>query len=294
MPTGFGYTFAIVAFILIILAVGYGNNLLYFFVFLMVSMALTGMSATNKNIDGVSLENLSNTFIYSNEKNYLSGLFKNKKPKLNLYDIHIKIRLSEDNNQQSISYIKPLSTESLNIAWTPSQRGLQKLPRLHIQSRFPFRMLVAWKYFEKDYDVLVYPERKGSHKLPQMSGTFSQKETNAQIEKDGFFKDYRDYQKEDSPSRIAWKKSLKLQKHLVKNFESSGEKKIIIDWNMTENLVDPELRISQLALWVDDCHHSKASYSLRIDADHIPFDSGIQHYKLCMQKLALLPQKATR
>lgn len=288
MPTGFGYAFGAVALVLLILAIGYMNNLLYVFVFMLISMALTSMWTTNKNIDSVLLDSLSASFLFANEKNLLLAQFKNTRTRSSLWDIHIKVRLTEDIPTQIIPQIKPFTCESVGVEWMPMTRGLVHLPRLHIQSRFPFRLLVAWKYFEKEIELVVYPERKGNKQLPQMSGASSEQDSSAQPDKDGFFRDYRDFQKTDSPSRISWKKSLKAQKHLVKNFESSGDQKIKLDWAFTENLNHPEERISQLALWVELCHNSHAFYSLKIKDYQTPFSSGLQHYKQCMQKLALL------
>lgn len=288
MPTGFGYAFAAVAVVLLILAIGYMNNLLYVFVFLLISMALTSMLTTNKNVELLQLDQLSASLLYANEKNILTATFKNKNNRASIWDIFIKVRLSPDVASQVLSQVKPFSSETLSIQWTPTQRGLTQLPRLHAQSRFPFRLLVAWKYFEKDTQAIIYPQRKGTLSMPQLAGPSAEQEANALVDKDGFFRDYREFQRTDSPSRIAWKKSMKLQKHLVKNFESSGDKKVLIDWATTTSITHPEDRISQIALWIDSCHNTHVSYSLKIKDYQSPYASGLQQYKQLMQKLALL------
>lgn len=288
MPTGFGYAFAAVAVVLLILAIGYMNNLLYVFVFLLISMALTSMLTTNKNIDLLALDQLTASLLYANEVNTLTATFRNKNNRASIWDLFIKVRLTPDIPTQMLSQVKPFTSETISVQWKPAMRGLTQLPRLHAQSRFPFRLLVAWKYFEKETQAIVYPERKGSLPLPQLAGSSAEQEANALVDKDGFFRDYREFQRGDSPSRIAWRKSLKLQRHLVKNFESSGDKKVLIDWVTTASLINPEDRISQIALWIDLCHNSHVSYSLKIKDYQSPFASGLQHYKQLMQKLALL------
>lgn len=288
MPTGFGVAFGGVAVLLLILAIGYMNNLLYVFVFMLISMALTSMWTTNKNIEKAELENIAAPVLFANEKNLLTVVVKNKNLRASLWDLQIKAHQTADIPEQIYPQIKPFSIETLRISWIPKTRGSVNLPRLHIHSHFPFRLLRAWKYFDKQATVIVYPERKGSTQLPFQSGQSAEQEKNALTNKVGFFKDYRDFQSTDSPSRIAWKKSLKIQKHLVKNYESSGEQKVLIDWTTTDQLSDPEQRISQLATWIDVCHNSNANYSLKIKNFQTGYGHGVPHYKQCMQKLALL------
>ena len=264
------------------------NNLLYVFVFLLISMAVTSMLSTNKNVEQVQLDRLSAGVLFANEKNILSVSLHNKNPRASLWDIAIKVRSTDDIPNQIISQIKPFSTETIGVEWTPEKRGMTMLPRLHVQSRFPFRLLVAWKYFTKEQQVIVYPERKGNVNLPQLSGASAQEQALALLDKSGFFRDYREFERTDSPSRIAWKKSLKIQKHLVKNFENSGDKKVLIDWGFTKNLNDFEQRISQMALWVQVCHDSHSSYSLKLKKTQTPFANGLNHYKQCLHELALL------
>lgn len=274
--------------ILLALAIGYMNNLLYVFVFLLISMALTSMWTTNQNVVSLELENLTANNVFANEENSITAWFKNKNQRASIWDLQAKIRFDSDERYQNIPQIKPFQSEHISILWSPTTRGLLTIPYLHIQSRFPFRLLVSWKYVQKDVQVMVYPQRKGKNYLPQVAGSSAQDEANAVLDSEGFFRDYREFQRTDSPSRIAWKKSLKIQKHLVKNFESSGQKKVLIDWNMTKDLTDPEDRISQLALWIDVCHNNHSIYSLKIKDYQTTFASGLQHYKQCMQKLALL------
>ncbi len=57
-PTSFGFAFGAMALVLFFLAVGYANNLIYIFVFFLISVAFTGVFITNRNVDGVELVSL--------------------------------------------------------------------------------------------------------------------------------------------------------------------------------------------------------------------------------------------
>ena len=177
---------------------------------------------------------------------------------------------------------------NVDVSWMPSRRGRAHIPRLRIQSRFPYKMLRAWKYFEKAEEVLVFPQRKGQQNFRSLLGSQAQKELENKPENEGLFRDYREFQRTDSPSRIDWKRSLKHQKHLIKNYESAGERKILIDWEMTPATLSFEDRLSQMALWVDLCHGKKEIYSVKLGAFQTEFASTLLHYKVCLEKLALV------
>ena len=68
-PTGFGVAYGVLSFILLVMAIGYGNNIQYFFVFLLVSMGITIAWTTNKNIESLVVEDLKSNFIFAKEKN---------------------------------------------------------------------------------------------------------------------------------------------------------------------------------------------------------------------------------
>ena len=174
------------------------------------------------------------------------------------------------------------------INWTPSVRGLHKIPRLLIQSHFPYAMLRAWKYIDPKAEFIVYPEKKGTKNIPSKEIQQAEEDMNAAENTKGLFRDHREFQKTDSPNKIDWKLSLKHQKYFVKNFESGDEKKVLIEWEMTSMISNFEDRVSQLALWIDLSHKNNELYNLKINQDQTGYSSHINHYKSCMEKLALL------
>lgn len=272
------------------MAIGYGNNILYFFVFLLVSMGMTTAWLTNKNIDLLRLKDIHNNLLFAKEVNQLRVQLENKSRKIELWDIEIK---NDDiNNEIGFKTISQVvHNESVVLDWVPAKRGYSVLPRLMIQSRFPFKLLRSWKYFEKNERVVIYPERKGAKNLQSLLGQQLSKDQMAKLENEGLFRDYREFQNSDSPSRIDWKRSVKHQKHLVKNYERSGDRKILIDWDMTAFTDDFEERISQMTVWVDSCYQLNESFSLKIKSYQTDYFTNAVHYKTCLEKLALLTQE---
>ncbi len=274
------------------MAIGYGNNILYFFVFLLVSMGMTTSWLTNKNVDSVRVQDLQSSFLFANEINILTAHVDNENKKNTpLWDVEFRVeyRIKKNAELHVLSELENVGYVTIN--WIPEKRGYHRSPRLLIQSRFPFKILRAWKYFHRTNELLVFPQRKGRESLKSLIGMQSSKDEAANLDNEGLFRDYREFQSSDSPARIDWKRSVKHQKHLLKNYEKSGDRKILIDWDMTASVLDIEERISQLALWIDLCHQQNEVFSLKIKNFKTDFFSSPSHYKSCLEKLALLTEK---
>lgn len=271
------------------MAIGYNNNLLYFFVFFLISMALSGMWLTNKNVDLFQVSEISANTLFANEKNQLQVYYQNLNLKSFLWDLEISIDKKKIPGTCKIDeVINGKIARRVYLDWIPSTRGLNKSPRLVVESRFPFGMLRAWKYYDQKTEFLVYPAKKGQKIIPHSVSQKNGDDIEVTLNSQGLFRDHREFQKTDSPNKIDWKASLRHQKHFVKNYESGDEKKILIDWKMTNHIMDFEDRVSQLALWVDTSHKNNELYSLKISQHQTNYGSDFMHYKNCMDKLAFL------
>lgn len=255
-------------------------------------MGISTSWLTNNNIDYVRILDIQNDFLFANEKNNVQLLIENKKPQRTpLFDIEMLVEHDNSKNDKSnvLNYCE--KKQELTLQWMPPRRGTHEGPRIKMQSRFPFLLLRSWKFYESPRQFLIYPERKGQQNLQALLGHQSQGDEAAKLETEGLFRDLRDFQSSDSPNRIDWKRSVKHQKHLVRNYEKSGERKILIDWDMTSSQDSFEARISQLAQWVDLCHENNEVYALKIKAQRLDYSMGVAHYRSCLDKLALLQER---
>lgn len=288
-PTGFGVAYGVLSFILLIMAIGYGNNIQYFFVFLLVSMGITIAWTTNKNIESLIVEDLKSNFIFAKEKNWIAAKVENlNSNKLNLWDLEFATEYREKENNEIHNLEEVQKKAEVNIIWEPEKRGYNPSPRILVQSQFPFFLLRAWKYFEKPNSVLVFPQRKGLKNFQYLMTAQANKDEASKNENEGLFRDFREFQNSDSPNRIDWRRSIKHQKHLVKNYEKSGDRKILIDWDLSEGVGTFEDRVSQMAYWVDQCFQANETFSMKINNYKTDYNSNITHYKGCLEKLAVL------
>lgn len=280
MPSRFGLAFGVMALVLFFMAVGYANNLIYIFVFFLISVGFTGILVTNRNIQDLQFENIKGTDIFANEDSELTLEIKNTSAR-DAWDV--EARLEKTDIASTKTPVAPLAHEEFKIQFMCSHRGLQPLPRIVLESTFPFGLLRAWKVHKPETEILIYPERKGSQNFPQdaIAGEGSQNQ--------GLFRDHRTFQTADPVSRIDWKASARRQELLVKNFEEPEKPTLHFFWEQTSHLANHEDRISQLALWVDAAEKTGHTYSLSVGTQDIPPSRGLLHWRDCQGTLALLP-----
>lgn len=278
MPSAFGFAFGAMALILFFLAVGYANNLIYIFVFFLISVALTSVLITNKNVDGLEAENIFSENNFAEERGSFVASVRNyfSSP---AWEISVFFEKTEERSMTSS--ISSGEEQNISIYWTPSKRGVVKLPRLILQSTFPFGLLRAWKVFKKPREVLIFPSRKGDPQFPQKS--FGSDE----LKNSGLFRDHREYQSSDSMMRIDWRASARRQELLVKNFEEMEKPSLQFSWEQTSHIADFELRLSQLCLWIDEAEKRGHQYSLQLGSKKTAMERGPTHWKACLEILAL-------
>lgn len=280
MPTSFGLAFGTVVLVILIFALGYANNVIYLFVFLLISVSITSMWLTNRNLEFIRFKAVTAIDAFAKEKNPLRISIENigKRPAY-AFDLSI-----EDAHAQ-MTEIAPYSEGLSELVWMPEQRGWQTLPRVEIESTFPFDLLRTWRTFASPEQVLVYPEKKGSHFFP------TSVQANQNVDSQGLFRELREYQTTDSVKRIDWRASMKHQKTLIKVFEGEAAQSFNFQWEDTKHIANFEDRISQLALWLELCEKGGNNYSLRIVKREEPLGKGRAHYRNCMRLLAELTIK---
>lgn len=301
-PNLFGFLFGGISFVLLLMAMGYSNNLLYFFVFFLISVAVTGMWTTNKNVDRVNFESLTADWIFAREENLLKlncdlktpkrFSLRNWAPAKLSYQIELLCFDKTSPPQKPMTCNQIDGKTQISLSYSPDRRGRRPLPRIEVQSSFPFSMLRAWKYFHENQDVIVYPERKGSMELPPLGDLSEDEKKTLQSDQQnedhtGLFSHHREFQNNDSVYRIDWKRSAKFDKLFIKKFEDDRTQKQVLSWGMTHKLRTTEDKISQLALWIELCEKSFIQYRLLLPQIKTDFGSGPTHYKSCMELVAL-------
>lgn len=248
--TKFGFGFAFVAFILFAFALLSMNNLIYIFVFSFLGISLTSMGMTNKNVDQIQIQGAKAERCFAGESGSLYVELYNKSERF--ASKNLRLRLNGEKDFQAISVMGPRETRLVKLNWTPSQRGLVEVPRITLESDFPYGILRSWKIFREANKVLVFPKRKGDSIFKSNAGGLQSGADN--------FRDLREFRQGDSLRRVHWRASMKTQQLLVKNFEEEAAQDFDLNWDQTQG--DLETRLSQLSLWIDEAEMQKMKYRL--------------------------------
>lgn len=278
-PTGFGLAFAAMALVLFFLAVGYANNLIYLFVFFLIAVAVTGTLVTNRNIEGLELEAIRADAFFAEEKSRIGVRLKNYK---SLASWQLEAYFGK--NPSSLAQrdcVRGLEEQELSVDFICAQRGWIPLPRLIVQSTFPFGLLRAWKLFKNTPSILVFPARRGDVIFP------SESSSQDELKNSGLFRDHRPHQSSDSVMRVDWRASARRQQLLVKNFEELEKPTLRFQWSQTQHLQETEKRLSQLSLWIDQAERNGHQYSLELVNQKTSLDRGPAHWRRCLEMLAV-------
>lgn len=269
--------------ILFFLAAGYANNLIYAFFFFLVSMGMIGAIFTNRNIDRLQLQVLEKPRVFAKELNQVPVKILNEGATTTW---ELELHFTKKGDLTQIPQIPGLDVLLCSVSWAPSQRGIATLPALTLASRFPLGLLRAWKVHSSPISIVVFPERRGVPHFPSSSYNTRANDPT------GLFKEHRSYQSTDSARRIDWRASVRRQELLVKTQENHNKSALIFSWDQTADLQDPEARLSQLALWIDQAEKRGHPYALLLEDLKFPSNQGQDHYTKCMTTLALMDTEA--
>ncbi|WP_413586607.1 DUF58 domain-containing protein [Bdellovibrio sp. HCB274] len=282
LPTGFGMAFGLMGLVLFFMAVGYANNLIYIFFFFLISIAVTGMVVTNRNVDAVHFDKVLSGDIFAEEPGRVRVQVSNKS---NSTSYEIQVVFNRKDKDSATTMVEADDEAVFSIPWLAAKRGVQILPALRIQGAYPFGLLQAWKQIKNPGTVLVYPARTGIMEFPLGSGADSVAESL------GLFLNHKIYQSGDPVRRIDWKASARRNEVLIKKFEEPEKPALNFSWEQTEFLSDAEARLSQLALWIDQAEVQNYVYSLHMGAIQTASGKGREHWRRCLEILALTKTK---
>lgn len=297
VPVKFGFSYAVTVLFMIGIGFNYANNLVYLVAFFLASVSVVVMHLTNYNMQSLYLKPSAQNSLYAGQENIIQFEVEiaNKK-------ISYEVELAFDEKSTKKKYSELNSQQKIDLNLFLNQRGWIQVPAVTLESRFPLGFFRAWKKFKFQDSALVYPQRKGLTTIPPFFYPLAGEKQDADKElfenslrakkkddSDFVFKGHRHFQANDSYKRADWKAYARIQKLLVKEFETENSSQDLeLHYRKTNPQMNLEDRISQLALWVDLAEKSNKRYSLILPDIHLAAKSGSLHYHDCMRALAEL------
>jgi uncharacterized protein (DUF58 family) len=279
-PTGPGLVYGLLILLLLAGSMNYANNLGFMLTFLLASLGLVAILHTWRNLLGLELIPGRSEPVFAGQDALFEIRLRNSSS-------HPRpgIRLEMPGVEASESDLEANSTTALHLSEPSASRGLLKLGRFSVSSRYPLGLLRAWCYVELDADCLIYPQPG-----PKMPAADAPDYSHSQQGDKGVgvddFVGIRLYREGDSPKHINWKALAREQGLQTKQFGGDRSEKRWLDWDSLTGL-NSEAKLSRLCRGVLDACDAQQEYGLRLPGIEITPGRGQQHRHQCLQALAL-------
>ncbi len=187
------------------------------------------------------------------------------------------------------------SSSTVQVAFTPRQRGLHRLPTLTAETRFPLGTFRVWTVWRPAAQMLVYPLPEAMPPpLPPGEPRSGGAAATAKTQSTGEFDGVRAYRRGDPLKLVVWKKAAKADEQsdtesgglIVRDTQQAQRHELWLDF-MQAGTSDPEHKLSRLCAWVLQADRLGLDYGLRLRALEIKPGSGEAHKRRCLEALAL-------
>jgi uncharacterized protein (DUF58 family) len=296
LPTRYGYMFAALLLVLLLGSMNYASSLGYLLCFLLAGFVPVAMLQTHRNLTGIMLSEITAQPVFAGGSIPFSLALRQTRG-WPCYGLALE-RLAERRKQSKTKSAKAISIATTLEVLPPdhviavdllvpvSQRGRIPFGRLGIATVFPFGLFRAWMSFMTTQTGLAYPRPTGMLPLPPLTAATEGLRPYPADGQDDFH-GFRPYRSGDSLRAVAWKAAARDQGMLVKKFTASGTGVVWLHWDLLTNIVDTEMKLSQLCQWILLAEQQGLRYGLSMPGLLIAPDHGERHRHYCLQHLAL-------
>ena len=284
-PNKIGFAFLALAATMLVAALNYGNNLIFFISFLFISLLINSSWQTWRSLASAEI---SGGFIpphFADEagQSTLRVRANLPNPAVTIWlDGHMAGQIGWTAGDSQHTLIHPLLA-----------RGVYPSPTWILVSRYPLGLWTATRTLPAAPSAhWVYPERRGSLPLPDAPASPDAGAPISRPDQDEEFDHLRAYQPGDAHSRIAFKSYARTGQLVTQHW--TGQRRtanggFLLDFTAVPG--DTEQRLSQISAWIDWLSADNRSFILRLPGapDLIGHDAA--HRLACWQALAGFPSR---
>ena len=287
LPSRFGVVFGILVFAMVLGGMNYASTLGFSLAFLLTGLGLVAMHHCHSNLLGTRIRFSGAHPVFAGEPCEFRLAVGNdaRAPRYEL-----TLRHNEYYTQPQD--LQPGESQSLALKVPTHRRGLVKLRRCSVATRYPGNLFRAWSWIHMDAECIVYPEPAAVGKPLPMSGGDDGSRGRAE-RGDADFAGLKTAAPGDPPQRIAWKAYARINELLAKQFAGGEQRAQILEWDALPEL-ETEQRLSQLTRWCLDAAEEGCAFGLVIPGTTIPLGIDRGHLHECLKALALFDAAAAR
>ncbi|MEH6473996.1 MAG: DUF58 domain-containing protein [Halopseudomonas sp.] len=279
LPTRNGLYFLVMAVVLFLGGLNYGNSLILLTSVLLVSLFLVSILHTYVNLSGLTLAAGRTQPTFAGQEAAFGVRLSSGGRE------HESLQLSWPGAAPQRFDLVDAVNRDISLLLPVSRRGLCRPPRLKVQSCYPLGLLRVWSWVELDTLCLVYPKPEEAS-YPLREAQSGERGERLQHEGNDDFDGLRRYQLGDNPRRIAWKSYAREGRLYSKVFASYCADEHWLEWEAYSGLAQ-EQRLSRLCYWVLQLDQQQHRFGLRLPGIEFAPDSGGQHRQRCLKALGL-------
>lgn len=285
-PNKIGFGFIALSIAMLLAAINYGNNLVFFISFLL--LALMGNSAwqTRRHLKSCQIQPLSPRPRFDGEEGAWPVQIESS---LNNPSIHIQAINQNGEAEPFTMNLTAGRTERVELPLPPMPRGRYATPDVVLSTRYPIGLWTAeTRWASLPLWQWVYPKPVGEEPLPTNVLPAHAENADVSLQSgDDQFDHLRTYVPGDALSRIAFKHYARSGQMVTQHWQSSEaiHDEIILDYSQLTG--NTEMRLQQLTRWILSLAADHRSFTLKLPgiADRQGADST--HVTHCLEALTL-------
>ena len=293
LPTWPGLMLGLTLLVLLLASINYQLNLGYLLTFTLSCSALAGMHIGHATLRALRLNLIAPGPQFAGSSAVFSVCLSNDR-RSSRHGIALAVcpaaRFTAATHW-SWTDVPARGSSTVQLAFMPSRRGVQRLPTLCAETRFPMGAFRVWTLWRPAAKILVYPQpESGAPALPGGEARSGEQALVNRAHGNAQFDTVRGYRSGDPLKLVLWKKSAKADEQgdglLVRQALQASRDDLWLTVAQT-GLPDREAQLSRLCAWVLQADQSGLRYGVRLPAVQIAPSSGEVHKRQCLEALAL-------
>ena len=290
LPTGAGLMLGATLLVLLVAAINYQLNLGYLLTFLLAGSALVGMHLCHGTLRGLTLHLVPPDPVFAGASTVLTIQLASQRKRVR-HGIGLSILGAA---HWAWTDVPAQGSSTVHVAFKAARRGLQLVPALTAETRFPLGTFRVWTVWRPASKVLVYPAPEtmppplpagepragGGAQTHQLSG--------------GEYDGVRAYRRGDPLKLVVWKKAAKADQLVSRDTQQAQRFELWLDLAQSGvpgavagSGTQLEHGLSRLCAWVLAAQGQNVTYGLRLGAQEVLPASGEAHKRRCLEALAL-------
>jgi uncharacterized protein (DUF58 family) len=288
LPTRPGFMLGCTLLVLLIASINYQLNLGYVLTFMLAGCALVGMHVSHGNLRGITMTLVAPEAHFAGAVAQI-GVHLLSQRKSVRYGIGLAVG---NTDHWAWTDIPAQGNAKVTVSFKAMQRGLQRVPTLTAETRFPLGTFRVWTVWRPAAQVLIYPAPEVNppplpHGEPHAGGA-------AAIEHHttGEFDGVRAYRRGDPLKLVVWKKAAKTDALVSRDSQQVQQFELWLDLahtGLSSTRGQQEFALSRLCAWVLKAEAQGLHYGLRLDGREIAPGNGPAHQQKCLHALAVYP-----